>query len=339
MKRKLYLGAAAAIAMLVLILDAKTALNGAYEGVHMCLYTVIPSLFPFFVVSILLTGCLTGITIPLFTPFEKLCRMPKGSGSILLTGLLGGYPVGAQAAAQAYYKCSIRKEDAQRMIAFCSNAGPAFLFGLIGQQFTHPWMSWLLWLVHILSALAVGALLPGKHAIASALPQTDTPNITEAVTKSIKVMAGVCGWIVVMRTVAAFLELWFYLHLPPVLQVVVTGILELANGCMTLPLIENEGLRAIICSGLLAFGGICVGLQTAAVASGLSMRLYFPGKLLQSIISIALTAVCQHFLLKEGFRAALNWPFWVFASFLFLLIPIFRKFSAKNSSKLDAVGV
>ena len=334
-KRRMYTGAAASIAMLVLILDAKTALNGAYQGVHLCLYTVIPSLFPFFVVSILLTGSMTGVKIPLLSPFERLCRMPRGSGSILLTGLLGGYPVGAQ----GYNAGSIGKEDAQRMLAFCSNAGPAFLFGLIGQQFSHPWMSWLLWAVHILSALAVGALLPGSSASASALPQGDPPDITDAVAKSIKVMAGVCGWIVVMRTVAVFLERWFYYHLPAAVQVVITGILELANGCTALTLIENEGLRAILCSGMLAFGGLCVGLQTAAVTRGLSMALYFPGKILQCVISIVLTSVCQHFLLKDGFRASLNWPVWASFCAIILLIPIIRKISAKNSSQLRPVGV
>jgi hypothetical protein len=308
------MGASAAFAMLVLILDAKTALNGAYQGVHLCLYTVIPSLFPFFVVSILLTGCLTGLAIPILAPLERLCRLPGGSASILLTGLLGGYPIGAQATAQAYYQGSIAKEDAQRMLAFSSNAGPAFLFGLIGQQFTHPWMPWVLWLVHILSAITVGALLPGKHASASALPQKDAPDITEAVSKSIRVMAGVCGWIVVMRTVAAFLERWFFFLLPPALQVVVTGLLELTNGCVALPAIENEGMRAILCSGLLAFGGICVSLQTAAVTRGLSMRLYFPGKILQTSISLIFAWVSQYFIFSAQDRVLVPW--WCYCIFV-----------------------
>ena len=41
--------------MLVLILDGKAALLGAQAGVELCLNTVIPSLFPFFVLSVLLT--------------------------------------------------------------------------------------------------------------------------------------------------------------------------------------------------------------------------------------------------------------------------------------------
>ena len=46
-RNQLWTGLTGAAGMLVLILDAKTALAGAKEGIQLCLYTVIPSLFPF----------------------------------------------------------------------------------------------------------------------------------------------------------------------------------------------------------------------------------------------------------------------------------------------------
>ena len=48
-------------AMLALILDSKTALLGAQSGLDLCVRTVIPSLFPFFVISILLTAPFGGM--------------------------------------------------------------------------------------------------------------------------------------------------------------------------------------------------------------------------------------------------------------------------------------
>ena len=49
-------GFAAGAAMLMLILDGRTALTGAAEGIDLCIRTVIPALFPFFVLSPLLMG-------------------------------------------------------------------------------------------------------------------------------------------------------------------------------------------------------------------------------------------------------------------------------------------
>ena len=44
------------LGLLVLILDAKAALIGARDGVNLCIYTVVPSLFPFLVLSVLISS-------------------------------------------------------------------------------------------------------------------------------------------------------------------------------------------------------------------------------------------------------------------------------------------
>ena len=94
-------GIVAAIGISLLILDSKTALAGAQSGVELCIRTVIPSLFPFFLFSILLTTSLMGRRIRILRPLCRLCRIPEGAESILIAGCLGGYPVGAQCVSQA----------------------------------------------------------------------------------------------------------------------------------------------------------------------------------------------------------------------------------------------
>ena len=78
---------------------------------------------------------------------------------LLLTGFLGGYPTGAQCVSQARSSGKLTKAQAERMIAVCSNAGPSFLFGMVSQMCTESSMVWLLWAVHILSAVLVAVLL------------------------------------------------------------------------------------------------------------------------------------------------------------------------------------
>ena len=48
------------LGMLLLILDSGTALEGAKEGLVLCVSSVIPALLPFWVLSSLLTGSLWG---------------------------------------------------------------------------------------------------------------------------------------------------------------------------------------------------------------------------------------------------------------------------------------
>lgn len=304
MTRRLRTGLTAFIGMLVLILDSKTAVAGAGEGVSLCLRVVIPSLFPFFVLSVLLTSSLSGTAVPPLRPVGWLCGIPAGAEPLLLIGLLGGYPAGAQAVAQSYEAGRLSRRDAGRLLGFCSNAGPAFLFGMIGGKFSQSWAPWVLWGIHILSALTVGILLPGRARRSSGTGGRREMTLPEALRQGLRIMASVCGWVVLFRVVLAFLSRWFLWLLNVPGQVAVSGILELSNCCCELDRIPGEGLRFVICSGMLAFGGVCVAMQTASVTGRLGMGWYLPGKLLQTGLSLMMAWPAQYFLFPVGERAA-----------------------------------
>ena len=116
--RPIHTPIAASIAMLVLILDSVTALSGAKSGIEICLQSVIPALFTLFELSILLTSGLTGRCLSILHPFATLTGFPGGSESILLTGLLGGYPVGAQSVSTAHRMGALTASEAARMTVF-----------------------------------------------------------------------------------------------------------------------------------------------------------------------------------------------------------------------------
>lgn len=294
MRNKIWTGAVTAIGMLLVILDTRTATEGAKEGLELCVTTVIPSLFPFFVLSILLTGSLTGLQMKALRPLGRLCRIPYGSEALLLIGVLGGYPTGAQAVTKAYRDGQLERSDARRMLGFCSNAGPAFLFGIVASAFSNSATVWALWIIHIVSALAVGVLLPGQSMRKTVLAGHADVSLPGAMEQAVKVMARVCGWIVLFRVIMAFLRRWFLWMLSAAAQTAVAGLLELTIGCMNLPAVENDGLRFILCAALLSFGGVCVAMQTVSVTGELGTGMYFPGKVLQCVFSVFLAALWQY---------------------------------------------
>lgn len=298
MKNKAWTGAAAAGAFIILILDSKTALYGASEGIWLCLRSVIPSMFPFFVLSIMLTSMLAGSSAACLRPMGKLCGISHGAETIFITGLLGGYPTGAQCVNQAYQSGQLEKDSAKRLLGFCSNAGPAFLFGMVAMRFTRIRYAWALWLIQILSAVIVGAILPGKDRNETEGKPGRTLSLHQALRKSVVIMAEVCGWIVLCRMLVAFCARWFLWAFTDWAQVLLIGVLELANGCVQLGKIADEGLRFVICSIMLSLGGICVLLQTRSVTKEVGLGKYIPGKLLQATISGLLSAVLWQILQK-----------------------------------------
>lgn len=284
------------LCLLILILDGRTALLGAQQGIELCIKTVIPSLFPFFFISGVVNNTFSGASLGILEPLRKVCTVPKGAEGILLTGFLGGYPVGAQAVGNVYAEGKLYKQDAVHLLSFCSNAGPAFLFGMISGLFETRAAAFQLWGIHIFSAILVARILPGGPCRnISAEEKGGTVTISDTMKSAVGVMAGVCGWVILFRVVIAFLNRWIFYTLPEMLRILAIGILELINGCCELSRIPQEELRFVLCSGFLAFGGICVTMQTASVISGLPVRYYLVGKLMQTLFSLLLSsAVVLH---------------------------------------------
>ena len=331
MKRRMVMALLAAGGMFLLILDAPTALGGAAEGVELCLRVAVPSLLPFFVLSMVLTSSLTGTNLPFLRPLGRACGIPAGAESLLLVGLLGGYPVGAQVTAAAYRSGQLPKKTAARMLGFCSNAGPAFLFGIVAAKFEDTWIPWALWGIHMLAAVLTGILLPGKEATEAETKQQKPLTLQAALGRSTTVMAGVCGWIVLFRILIAFLKRWFLWLLPPSGQVMVMGLLELTNGCCALDLIEHTGPRILAASTLLAFGGLCVTMQTASATAGLGLGAYLLGKLVQTGLSLALSFALQLFLPAEE-RVAIPAAVTAVLPVALAIFAVFLRESEKKSS-------
>ena len=259
-------------AMVLLILDGKTALLGASQGVDLCIRQVIPSLLPFFLLSGAVLGGMPGRGSLMGIPLP-----------IAVCGFLGGYPMGAGAIGQAFRRGAISRDQAHRLLGCCCNAGPAFFFGILPALFPRRRLVWLLWAIHVLSALLVWAMGSGEK-----IRMPPAEGSRGGMAEAVQAMGTVCGWVIFFRVWIAFLSRWAFWAMPLPVQAAVTGALELVNGCSVLGYVGDVGLRFILCSGMLAFGGICVAMQTKSVIGGLSLMPYLRGKLLQTGFSLVL---------------------------------------------------
>ena len=280
--RTLLLGS---LGMLVIILDGKTAISGMRKGLDLCLNTLVPSLFPFFVLSTLVTSSLMGTSVKAAGFLSKFCRMPAGSESLLFVGLLGGYPLGAGNIALEYKRGTISKADAERMAIFCNNAGPSFLFGILGPMFTNIRLVWLLWSIQITATLLTGFLLPGSTSVSLRPTESDCISVSDALSRSIRNMALVSSWVVLFRVILEF----FQTYIPYQIPILLTGLLELSNGCYLLSHIQSQWLRFFVAGIMLSLGGICVWMQTKSVFPELNLLRYITGRLLHCLICMAIS--------------------------------------------------
>ena len=289
--------------ILLLIFDGRTASSAVQEAVTLCLYTVLPSLFPFLVISYVLNSLLLGRKFSVLTPLCRLCGIPSGGESLLLLGLIGGYPVGAQAIAEARRNDSISLPMYKRLLGFCNNAGPSFIFGLVATHFTSKTIPWVIWIIHMLSAIVVGIILPQVGDDSCQIRSNASITLPQALASAIKVMAKICGWVILFRVLITYLNGVLNI-LPTEGNVLLSGFLELTNGCVNLSSITSEAHRFIIAVSMLSFGGLCVLMQTKSVCEGLGTGMYFPGKALQTIISLMLSVIAVPILFSQALSMA-----------------------------------
>ena len=288
-------GLIAAAMLLMVILDTKTATEGMKSGIQLCLETAIPSLLPFLILSKYLSGTISATKIPLLSSISRKCGVPEQINSILWIGLLGGYPVGAQRVSDAYNQRIIDKDTAERLLGFCNNAGPAFIFGISNTLFTGASVAWAIFLIQICACVLTGFLLPGKMKYDTHAYRMNETNFIQCVENSMRSIAIICCWILSFRTLLAYTERYLSIE-DPISNVILSGFFELSNGCIGLSSLKSCSQKFVLMNGMLSFGGICVWMQTQSVSKGLSMKVFMVGKIIQCAISVAISLITQRFI-------------------------------------------
>jgi sporulation integral membrane protein YlbJ len=284
--------------------DAADVRTSMEEALSLCARSVIPSLFPFMVVSSLLLSLGFGEWLsPWFAGwFDPLFRINGAGSSAFLLGLIGGYPIGAKTAAELYQEHLVTREEAERLLAFCNNSNPVFLIsvlgvGIFGSVRTGIW----LWLIHLGSALLTGLLFRSRGGRPSTRQRLPTPPafhtvklssaFVSAVKSSLSGILSVCAFVIFFYTLAHPMA-----HLGRYAGPLLVGLTELFS---LTPLLESTRFGFIAAAGITGWGGLSVLCQTAAVldGSGLSPRICFWGKAVQGLLSAALAALLATYIL------------------------------------------
>ncbi len=287
-----------------LVIWPAQAVKAASDALALCLNIVIPSLFSFFVVSNLIVSMgyagyfgrwLSRLTGPLF-------GLGGQCGAVFALGLIGGYPVGARTAAVMYRAGACTKKQAEHMLAFCSNCGPAFILGTVGAGvFSSAAAGAVLYAAHLLSAVIVGIMFrqdTGEDDTAAPIQKAESfPSaFVDSVKKAVLSGLNVAGFIVFFSVLLSLLDrcrvLSFLSGGNPWILRLLTGFFEISNGVMSL---RGAGGRAAMTAAgfMLGWGGLCVHLQTLSEleGTGLSVKNYFLGKALHGLTAAALTFI------------------------------------------------
>lgn len=315
--RDLVLGLGLLLTTAGLVLFPQECLAAARTGLTLCGNVIIPSLFPFFVLSSLLVdlglaGYLGRALEPVMRP---LFRVSGPCASALALGFIGGYPVGARTAISLYRQGMCSRTEAQRLLAFCNNSGPAFILGVVGAGvFSSSRVGLLLYLTHMLASCIVGFLFRfygpreerERHKNATTFQaKRFTAAFTQAVTGAFGSTLNICAFVIFFTVILRLLTLSGLLPALAALlgrllgplgfteswaQRLLTGLIELTSGVSGLTQGGQLAGQVSMAAFMLGWAGLSIHCQTLTFLadSGLSPGTYFLGKLLHGGISAAL---------------------------------------------------
>lgn len=301
---------------------SNTNLVAAKSGLILWANSIVPSLFPFFVATELLSH--TNFIYYLgkiLNKFMKPIFNIRGEGSFaLIMGIISGYPMGAKIAANFRRNNVCTKEECERLLSFTNNSGPLFIIGSVGiVMFGNSTIGFLLLITHILASLTVGFLFrfwkykSKKEININKFSSKPTNEITfsnlggvigSSITNSINTILLIGGFVVLFSVILSIMEKSNFLNIisaciEPIFKFLkipsefatgfISGIIELTNGLNIICTIPEKkiSINIIIASFLLGFGGISVLLQVWSVISktDLSIKPYIIGKILHACFS------------------------------------------------------
>lgn len=293
-----------------LLVSARQVSESARCALSLCAELLIPSLFPFFVMSVLLNrmGFPAWLGRLLQPTLGRLLGVSGAGVSAFVIGLCGGYPMGAAYIADMLHSGHIGEEEAERLLCFCNNSGPAFIISAVGTGvFSSPAAGALLYLIHILAALICGIVTKGaateyKRSNVHIETLSLSAALPGAVRQAVISVLNVCGFALCFTVLSSLLQSG---SLFPLLcgrlseltgleltwwSALFTGLLELGSAAGAMRGLAPRPINLALAAGLLGWGGVSVHFQTMALLSESKAKgaLHTAGRLMNASVSAVL---------------------------------------------------
>lgn len=276
-------------ALLLVIKFPNVIRNSAYSGMILCAKTIVPTLFPFMILSDLLLA-LSPNTGTGF--FSKACEKAFGIGAActvaIVCGMICGFPIGAVCTKALYDSGTIDKKDAESLLATATVPSFAFVISGIGEgMLGNVRVGVYLWLSCVFAAITVGIIFKSREKKIPIVRKIKKEpfNMTSSIKKSGACAVGISSFIIFFSVILGVLN---ELIGNEYVMIALSAILEISNAGNAVILSEAIPFCAKIpiLGFALGFSGFSVMMQVMGVVSDseIGCKTYFLRKLVQGII-------------------------------------------------------
>ncbi|MBQ8408958.1 MAG: hypothetical protein IJY39_08855 [Clostridia bacterium] len=304
----LFFGAIASMAFLLFLLRSDIAIEYMKKGLKLCAYTVIPSLFPFMVISELIISSGVGQKLGrvLARPIGWLFGVSESGACAFVLGAICGFPIGARTLCTMQDRGLISQKELERVLTFCNNPGSAFVISAVGVAlFGSRELGVMLYTCVLLSAVTVGVAgrlffkkdVGTEKAARRVNPQPSHTGVylfTSAIQGSASSMLTVCSYVAFFSSFVGCLgAILSSCRLSDAALSSIFGFFELSSGVGVAANVSSPTAAILLCSAFLGWSGLSVHAQiiTICAGRGISFKPYFIAKAAQGLICAVLMGI------------------------------------------------
>lgn len=284
-------------------------------------------------------GVVSMLGILLEPVMRPLFNLPGSASFVVAMGFTSGFPMGAVLTRRLCEEKECTISEGERLVAFTNNSSPLFIMAAVAVgMFQNVYIGVILAISHYLANIFLGIMLGitspreqqnyffDKHLFINsikALLQAQQKRkpwsklLSEAIRSGINNICLIGGFVIIYAIVIKILNITALLNLlkypfgillqifgfsPNLSSSLATGLWEMTLGLKETALSPASfGEKAVIASILLGWSGLSIQSQVTSVlaGSGISPRLYYRGRILQSFIAGLITyflTLHQHWL-------------------------------------------
>ena len=269
--------------------------NSVNYALNIWVNNLIPTLFPFFIISDILINYNFSSYVPKI--FKDMCKylfnITDNMIIILILSIISGFPSNARNTRIFYDNGEISLDEANHILIFSHFSNPLFILTTIAVFFFGDKnVGWILLISHYLSNLILGILFRNYFNHNNKVSKKNTMDVdfgnifVGAIKKSIDTILLICGVVTVFMLLSSIVINTF--NFDSYNSMIVKGILEITIGIEALSKLGIPMIyKVVLASCFLAFGGFSVHMQVVSqiADTDISYKYFFIGRFYQMILS------------------------------------------------------
>ena len=293
------------ICLIEIVFNKDMIFNTVAYSLNLWVNSIIPSLFPFFIISNIMISYDAVNYIPLFIKkiFRVIFKVNDNILTLFFLSILSGFPSSGINTRLMYDRHMIDSYEASRALVFTHFANPLFILGTVGTLFLHnSEFGMIIMISHYIPNIILGIMTRSdiKNSCIKnnnyynkiSFPKIFIDSIKKAIDNLLLIVGTVTCFLVISVIITNIFNFDIYT------ESIIKGILEMTIGLKSIASLNIASIyKVVISSMILSFGGLSVHMQILSFIedTNISYKSFFIARIYHSILSGVFAYILYYF--------------------------------------------